>query len=216
MNRSLSVIISNNLRSLEYLKVFIELKKTPDKVYYINDNINLQIKKKIKKILFSSKIFKNKKIFFFQRFNNRIVKHLLKEKEKNFVLSLPHGIIVKSKKLLSTKNLIHFHPGRLPLFRGATSIYYSLLRKKEICCSAIIMSSRLDGGNILFFKKFSFPKKVKDVDRKYDIEIRKICLAHLIKNIGKFKAKPQKKIKKLHYYLAHPVIRKLAIINMKS
>jgi len=41
-------------------------------------------------------------------------------------------------------------------------------------------------------------------------------LAHLIKNIGKFKAKPQKKIKKLHYYLAHPVIRKLAIINMKS
>ena len=58
MNRSLSVIISNNLRSLEYLKVFIELKKTPDKVYYINDNINLQIKKKIKKILFSNKIFK--------------------------------------------------------------------------------------------------------------------------------------------------------------
>jgi len=49
MNRSLSVIISNNLRSLEYLKVFIELKKTPDKVYYINDNINLQIKKKNKK-----------------------------------------------------------------------------------------------------------------------------------------------------------------------
>ena len=198
------------------MKVFIELQKIPNNVYYINDNKNFRIKKKIKKILFSNKIFKNNKIFFFKKFNDHIVKHLLKVNEKNFILSLPHGIIIKSKKLLLTKNLIHFHPGKLPLFRGATSIYYSLLRKKEICCSTIIMSSSLDGGNIVFSKKFPFPKKIKDVDRKYDIEIRKICLAHLIKNLGKFKAKPQKKIKKLHYYLAHPVIRKLAILNMKS
>ena len=128
---------------------------------------------------------------------------------------MPHGEIIRNKKILKKKNLIHFHPGRLPLFRGATSIYYSLLRKKEIGCSAIIMSLNLDGGDILFFKKFPFPKKVREIDKGYDIEIRKVCLAYLIKNFNKLKSRPQKKIKKLHYYLAHPVLRKLAVMKIK-
>ncbi len=216
MNKSLSIIISNNLRSLEYLNVFQKLKKAPKKIIYINDNKNILIRKKIMKIIFKEKIFKRKKIFFSQKFSKNIIRYLLREKEKNFILSLPHGEIIKNNNLLIKKNLIHFHPGRLPLFRGATSIYYSILRKKEICCSAIIMSSNIDGGDVLFYKKFPFPKKTKDIDKKYDIEIRKICLEYLINKFKKLKSKPQKKINKLHYYLAHPVIRKLAVIKMKS
>ena len=216
MNGSISIIISNNLRSLEYLDIFIKLKKEPNKVIYIDDNKSLLIKKKIKKILFLEKIFKNKKTFYSKKFSNQVIKYLLKDKEKNFILSLPHGEIIKNSKLLKSKNLIHFHPGKLPLFRGATSIYYSVLKKKEIGCSTIIMSSDLDGGNLLFDKKFSFPKKTKDIDKKYDIEIRKICLEYLLKNFKKLEPKPQKKINKLHYYLAHPIIRKLAVMKMKS
>jgi len=216
MNGSISIIISNNIRSLEYLDIFIKLKKEPNKVIYIDDNKSLLIKKKIKKILFLEKIFKNKKTFYSKKLSNQVIKYLLKDKEKNFILSLPHGEIIKNSKLLKSKNLIHFHPGKLPLFRGATSIYYSLLRKKEIGCSTIIMSSDLDGGNLLFDKKFSFPKKTKDIDKKYDIEIRKICLEYLLKNFKKLEPKPQKKINKLHYYLAHPIIRKLAMMKMKS
>jgi len=216
MNGSISIIISNNLRSLEYLDIFIKLKKEPNKVIYIDDNKSLLIKKKIKKILFLEKIFKNKKTFYSKKFSNQVIKYLLKDKEKNFILSLPHGEIIKNSKLLKSKNLIHFHPGKLPLFRGATSIYYSILKKKEIGCSTIIMSSDLDGGNLLFDKKFSFPKKTKDIDKKYDIEIRKICLEYLLKNFKKLEPKPQKKINKLHYYLAHPIIRKLAVMKMKS
>jgi len=216
MNGSISIIISNNLRSLEYLDIFIKLKKEPNKVIYIDDNKSLPIKKKIKKILFLEKIFKNKKTFYSKKFSNQVIKYLLKDKEKNFILSLPHGEIIKNSKLLKSKNLIHFHPGKLPLFRGATSIYYSVLKKKEIGCSTIIMSSDLDGGNLLFDKKFSFPKKTKDIDKKYDIEIRKVCLEYLLKNFKKLEPRPQKKINKLHYYLAHPIIRKLAVMKMKS
>ena len=216
MNGSISIIISHNIRSLEYLDIFIKLKKEPNKVIYIDDNKSLLIKKKIKKILFLEKIFKNKKTFYSKKFSNQVIKYLLKDKEKNFILSLPHGEIIKNSKLLKSKNLIHFHPGKLPLFRGATSIYYSLLRKKEIGCSTIIMSSDLDGGNLLFDKKFSFPKKTKDIDKKYDIEIRKICLEYLVKNFKKLEPMPQKKINKLHYYLGHPIIRILAMMKMKS
>ena len=132
MNGSISIIISNNIRSLEYLDIFIKLKKEPNKVIYIDDNKSLLIKKKIKKIFFLEKIFKNKKTFYSKKLSNQVIKYLLKDKEKNFILSLPHGEIIKNSKLLKSKNLIHFHPGKLPLFRGATSIYYSLLRKKEI------------------------------------------------------------------------------------
>ena len=78
------------------------------------------------------------------------------------------------------------------------------------------MSSKIDGGDLLFCKKFPFPKKAKDIDKKYDIKIRKICLEYLIKNIYKLNSKPQKKIKKLHYYLAHPIVRKLALIKMDT
>ncbi len=214
MISNLSVIISNNLRSLKYLKVFIKLKIKPKEVIHVNDNKNHYIKKRILKIL-KQKLIK-KKSFSSNRLSSNVARYILNRKEKNFILSLPHGEIIKNKRLLKTKNLIHFHPGRLPLFRGATSIYYSLLRKKEICCSAIIMSSNIDGGDILFCKKFPFPKIIKDIDRNYDIKIREICLEYLIKNLKKLKARPQKKIKKLHYYLAHPIIRKLAINKMKA
>ena len=213
MTSDLAMIISNNLRSLKYLEVFIKLKIKPKEVIHVNDNKNNFIKKKILNILKQKHI--KKKSFSSKGLSEKVARYILNRKEKNFILSLPHGEIIKNKRLLKNKNLIHFHPGRLPLFRGATSIYYSLLRKKEICCSAIIMSLNIDGGNILFCKRFPFPKKVKDIDRNYDIKIREICLKYLIKNLKKLKARPQKKIKKLHYYLAHPIIRKLAVTKMK-
>ena len=57
MKGSISIIVSNNLRSLEYLNIFIKLKKKPSKVIYIDDKKKLLIKKKIKKIIFQKKFF---------------------------------------------------------------------------------------------------------------------------------------------------------------
>ena len=115
MKDSLSIIISNNLRSLEYLRVFINLKKNPNKIIYINDNKNSIIANKIKNTI-KDKKFK-KKIFHSNKFSSFIMKFLLREKEKNYVLSLPHGEIIRNKNLLKKKNLIHFHPADY-LFSG--------------------------------------------------------------------------------------------------
>ena len=62
MISDLSIIISNNLRSLKYLKVFIKLKIKPNEVIHVNDNKNNFIKKKILKIL-KQKLFKKKVSF---------------------------------------------------------------------------------------------------------------------------------------------------------
>ena len=61
MNKSFSIIISNNQRSIEYLSVFKKLKKSPKKIIYINDKKNLFIKNKIAQIISKNKIFKKKK-----------------------------------------------------------------------------------------------------------------------------------------------------------
>ena len=63
MSKSFSIIISNNLRSLEYLNVFKKLNLIPKKIIYVNDNRNSFIKNKITIILNNNQIFKNKKFF---------------------------------------------------------------------------------------------------------------------------------------------------------
>ena len=71
MSKSFSIIISNNLRSLEYLNVFKKLNLIPKKIIYVNDNRNF-IKNKITIILKNNQIFKKKK-FFFQKFSEKII-----------------------------------------------------------------------------------------------------------------------------------------------
>ena len=117
MKDSLSIIISNNLRSLEYLRVFINLKKNPNKIIYINDNKNSIIANKIKNTI-KDKKFK-KKIFNSNKFSSFIMKFLLREKEKNYVLSLPHGEIIRNKNLLKKKKFNTFPPGQITSFQGS-------------------------------------------------------------------------------------------------
>ena len=98
MSKSFSIIISNNLRSLEYLNVFKKLNLEPEKIIYVNDNRNSLIKKKIIRDLNKNQIFNNKKIFFTQKFSEKIIKYLLKEKKK--ILFYPF-LIVKLLKINS-------------------------------------------------------------------------------------------------------------------
>ena len=63
MTSDLAMIISNNLRSLKYLEVFIKLKIKPKEVIHVNDNKNNFIKKKNFKY-FKTKKYKKENFFF--------------------------------------------------------------------------------------------------------------------------------------------------------
>ena len=206
-NNNFSLIIINNYRSLEYLKAFIETKKNLNEIIFLqkgNKKLKEKINLKLNKIKYKKLIKINK-----SSFDTKIEKLIIDSKEKKFIVSLPSGYFVRNKYLLSTKKLIHFHPGKLPEYAGATSIFYSLLKENKIFCSAIELNEKVDRGNIILTKEFSIPKNKKHLDLIYDNKIRKETLKSLLIK-SKYNSKKQKSNKN-HYYIAHPIIRKLAI-----
>lgn len=202
-----SLIFSNNLRSVEYLKTIIETNTKIEKFFFLESG-KVKTKKKILDLI--KKINIKKILRYKSKFvNNTIVNKIIKTKDLNFIVSLASGDIIKNKVLLKKKRLIHFHPGKLPDYRGATSIYYSLIKEKKIYCSCIILNDEIDGGNLIFTKKYTLPKNKKEIDNKYDDKIRKLSLKYLLSKRILTEIK-QKKGKYHHYYIAHPVIRKIA------
>ena len=66
------------------------------------------------------------------------------------------------------KNFIHCHPGKLPQYKGSTTIYYSILRENKIYCSAIVLNKNIDEGDVLFTEKFPIPNNIFSIDKNYD------------------------------------------------
>jgi hypothetical protein len=79
-----------------------------------------------------------KPVIFFSKFNTSIIdnpfvlKLLKKIKLKKIIYSGYPSYVIKNKNLLKQKILIHTHSGKLPEFRGSTTIFYSILLKKKI------------------------------------------------------------------------------------
>ena len=51
---------------------------------------------------------------------------------------------------------MHVHSGKLPEYRGSTTLYYSLLEKNKVAASAIMINEGIDTGDIVYFKEFDF------------------------------------------------------------
>ena len=107
------------------------------------------------------------------------------------------------------KNFIHCHPGKLPQYKGSTTIYYSILRENKIYCSAIVLNKNIDEGDVLFTEKFPIPNNIFSIDKNYDDKVRAITLVNTLKKINKLKLKKQKKNNYSHYFVIHPVLRSI-------
>ncbi len=207
-----AIIISNTSRSLMYLKRLKEEKIYPKKIIYLDDKFPKTIRNNIKKII--SKFSKiNIKIFHSKNINKKIEKYLLKEKLEYIIYSGYPGIILKNLNLLSKKKLIHSHPGKLPNYKGSTTIYYSILNEKKIYCSTFIMSKNLDNGKLLLIKNYPIPIRIKSIDKSYDDKIRAENMINVIKRRKKLKSKNDKF---LPYYIIHPLLRSIVFKNYEN
>jgi len=208
MIKKFSIIISNTLRSLSYLDTFKKNKIIPHEIIYLDNgvkNIN-SITLKKKKFYFpkvKTKTFKNDYI------SGNVSKFLLKSNIKNVIYSGYPAKIIKNKKILKKINFIHSHPGKLPEFRGSTTIYYSLLKNKKIFCSTIILNKNIDEGKLLFTKRYPIPNNIFFIDKKYDNLIRSQNLLYVMKNLINLKPKKQKRSDKYPYHVIHPVLRSI-------
>jgi len=206
MTVKFSIFITNTSRSLTYLKYLKKNNLNPEIIIYLDnyEKVYSKILKKkkflfpkIKVIKIFGKTINSKKFYFIKKLNSDFI-----------IFSGYSGDIVK-KNILSLKNFIHCHPGKLPQYKGSTTIYYSILRESKIYCSAIVLNKNIDEGDVLFTEKFHIPNNIFSIDKNYDDKIRAITLVNTLKKINKLKLKKQKKNNYSHYFVIHPVLRSI-------
>ena len=212
MKNNFSILISNTTRSIQYLIILRKNSFNPNYLIYLDDKNNSETRKIIQKKLLSFNKSKLK-IFNYKKINHKVGNFLINLEDKNIIYSGYPGILIKNEKLLKHKNIIHNHPGKLPQYKGSTTIYYSLLKDKNIHCSTLILNKKIDSGKILLIRRYNLPKNIKTIDREYDDKIRSLNLEYFLKNskVKVYEKKGQKKI--LPYYVIHPILRSLTFKN---
>ena len=214
MSKKFNILITNTKRSIQYLKLLNKKKLFPNQVIYLDDNKRNNISNNLRKIINLQKY--NLSIFKTDNINNvNVVKCLIKSKIKNIIYSGYPAKIVKNKRILKEKNLIHSHPGFLPYYKGSTTIYYSILNEKKIYCTTFVMNEKIDSGEILLTKRYKIPTKIFSIDSDYDNEIRSINICNVIKNINIIKKRSQHIANSLPYYVIHPVLRSIVFNKRK-
>ena len=207
----INLLLSETKRSEIYLKYIKKNKIKINKIIFFADR-----KKNVNRLI-ESKNLKNKTTFVnSNNINSKLVEKAILRINNSFpiIYSGYSGVIIKNKKILK-RNLIHFHPGELPLHKGSTTMFYSLILNKKITVTCFIMSSGIDEGKILYKKNFKPPSKLSSLNDMFDHKIRAETMIDFLKK-GKRKYKAKKQLNNFSiYYIAHPIIRGIAIHNKK-
>ena len=202
-----SIILTNNSRSLEYIDLLMKRKLFPQKVILVDNDKNLFFKKLILKKL-KKKVFV--KIFRYKTINNKFIKkYLMNIKEKVIVYCGYPGQIIMDKNLLKNKFFLHSHSGKIPEFKGSTTIFYSILLERKIFCTSFRLNEMIDSGEIVFKQQYNLPKNLNKID-DYDNKIRAINTFKSLNILAKGNFKHKKnKIKNnfSNYHIMHPVLR---------
>lgn len=205
----IDLLLSETRRSKYYLNYMLKNKVLIDSIFYYSKKTGEVIR------LIKENNLTNKTYTFRTNSVNssKIIKLLNKKKNKTIYSGYP-GEIVKNKILLK-KNLIHCHPGDLPMFKGSTTIFYSAIIKKKITVTCFRINNKIDEGEILYKKNFKIPKNKVFLNSTYDDKIRAETIIEFLKK-GKKKYQFLKKNQNFDtYYVAHPIIRSI-VINKKE
>ena len=204
---TINLILSDSVRSNIYLSELIKNKININEIIiYSNKKI-----KYLKKIMRKNAKQLNFNFLNCKSINSKLIsKKILLSKNNDFLFSGYAGEIFKNLQILKQKRIFHCHPGKIPNFRGSTTIYYSLILNNEINCTLFRMTRKIDKGQIFLIKSFTKPKNIKKIENTFDHFIRANTLISFCK---KKQNKPYKKIKTNgnYYYIAHPVIRNLVL-----
>jgi len=146
------------------------------------------------------------------------VQALQKSAPEYVVASVPGGTILRKEILNSGKRFIHVHPGLLPMVRGSTAIYYSLLLEGKLGATVILMEEKIDEGPVLHAKTFEAGPKDEDLDYVTDPGMRTAALIEYFEKLRDhqidLKTLPKPSVQKSQghtFYIIHPVLKHLAL-----
>lgn len=129
------------------------------------------------------------------------------------------GQIVGQEVLGLGVPLLHMHAGRLPEFRGSTTIYYSMLLEGACAVSAILLSAGIDLGPIVARRAYPAPPPGVDVDKCYDNAIRADLLVRCLRQwlrTGRLDGEAQTPGAGRTYYIIHPVLKRIALDSLST
>lgn len=125
------------------------------------------------------------------------------------------GQILKNSHFISKTPYLHMHPGFLPLERGSTTIYYSILNKRKCTVTAFFMTADLDKGINILKKQYNIPTKLVCIDKYYDNCVRADCMnsaIEILKNKLNFTDSLDTELIDEEYYVIHPILKHIAIL----
>ena len=127
------------------------------------------------------------------------------------------GQILSHSHFETSHNYLHMHPGDLPLERGSTTIYYSILNRRKCTVTAFFMSKEIDAGRNVFKQSYNLPLANANIDLYYDNIVRANCFQHALMSIHKMKPFiPDQYLNNCEYYVIHPVLKHLALLSLKE
>lgn len=135
------------------------------------------------------------------------------------IYSGPAGAMVKPPLFATGKSFIHVHPGKLPQYRGSTTMYYSLLMEEKIWVSALILNPQIDQGPVVDVMESEVPADRGLLDHVFDPLIRAQLMVRVLSgylDTGQFEGLPQNPDKEQTYFVIHPVLKHIAILSDQS
>ena len=148
--------------------------------------------------------------------SNEILK-IIKNTDCDIVIFSGYGgQLLKQSHFISEKRYLHMHPGKLPIERGSTTIYYSILNERKLTVTAFFMSERIDAGLDIIYSEYEIPSEGVDIDLYYDNIIRSDCLVKALKAINEKEFPVNQDLVSEEYYVIHPVLKHLALLSLKN
>jgi methionyl-tRNA formyltransferase len=132
------------------------------------------------------------------------------------VFSGPPGALVKAPLFAIGKTFLHAHPGRLPRYRGSTTMYYSLLAEGRIWVSAMILAPEIDRGPVVDVMEADLPEDPAMLDHVFDPVIRARLMVRVLQRYletGAIEGRPQRETADPAYFVIHPVLKHIALLS---
>lgn len=149
--------------------------------------------------------------------NSDAISNVIREIDQKYVIYSGYGGSILKPHLFGLgKQFIHVHAGILPMYRGSTTAYYSILQENYIGATAIFLNEGIDEGEIITYEKYPRPDKKVNIDTLYEPYIRSKVLLKVIEQYlqyGILESKKQDKNAAQTYYIIHPVLKHIAIMR---
>lgn len=148
--------------------------------------------------------------------NSSLIVERIESKKADLVIFAGYGgQILDSKHFKLDAKYLHMHPGELPIERGSTTIYYSLLNLRRPSVTAFYMTEKIDDGNNILCSSYPIPSKNVNIDVFIDPVLRADCFLNALKMILNRAPVFQSKINDIEYYVIHPLLKHLAILSLR-